>query len=416
MSSPFPGSAGAALRRAARRGRGAAALGLLLVLGAPAATRAGEPFALFDGRLRFGGEVSGTLAPEDEGYFNYSDYERSSLRLFRVDLAAELRLGRRVAVLGQIRSDNLSSPRVYALYLRIRPWPERAFDVQAGLVPPVFGAYPRRRYGYDSWLPGVPLAYQYLTTVRYDAAPASAEELVAQRGRGWLVGYTVGDPQPAPGLPLVNGERWDAGAQVRIGDEPLSLALAVTQGSLSHPRVRDDNAGKQVSARLAWRPGPELTLGVSGATGSFLSREVTGVLPPGSGGDFPQQALGVDLELARGYWILRGEGVWSRWTLPPLEETRLEAPVAAFGVYGEVRYKVSPGLYLAGRAEHLGFAEVASGLGARTWDANVTRIEAGAGYSPVRPLLLKASWQHNWRDGGRVRENDLVAVQVLLWF
>jgi hypothetical protein len=416
MLSPLRGFAGAACLRALPRRRVGAALGLLLGLATPAATRAGEPFALFDGRLRFGGEVSGTLAPEDEGYFNYSDYERSSLRLFRVDLAAELRLGSKAALLGEIRSDNLSSPRVYALYLRLRPWSDRAFDVQAGLVPPVFGAYPRRRYGYDSWLPGVPLAYQYLTTVRYDAVPANAEELVAQRGRGWLVSYPVGDPQPAPGLPLVNGERWDAGAEVRIGDEPLSLSLAVTQGTLSHPTVRDDNDGKQVSGRLAWRPGPALTLGISGATGSFLSRDVTDVLPPGSGADFAQQALGVDLELARGYWILRGEGVWTRWKLPPLEETRIEAPVGAFGAYAEVRYKLKPGLYLAGRVEHLGFAEVASELGVQTWDADVTRIEAGAGYSPVRPLVLKASWQHNWRDGGRVRENDLVAVQVLLWF
>jgi hypothetical protein len=46
----------------------------------------------------------------------------------------------------------------------------------------------------------------------------------------------------------------------------------------------------------------------------------------------------------------------------------------------------------------------------------VTRVEVGAGYSPLRHVLLKASWQHNWRDGGRVRENDLVAGQVLLWF
>jgi hypothetical protein len=42
----------------------------------------------------------------------------------------------------------------------------------------------------------------------------------------------------------------------------------------------------------------------------------------------------------------------------------------------------------------------------------VTRVEVGVGWTPIRHVLLKASWQHNWRDGGRVRENDLVAGQV----
>ena len=46
----------------------------------------------------------------------------------------------------------------------------------------------------------------------------------------------------------------------------------------------------------------------------------------------------------------------------------------------------------------------------------MTRLELGAGYSIRRELLLKASWQHNSRDAGLVRKNDLFAVQVLLWY
>jgi hypothetical protein len=60
--------------------------------------------------------------------------------------------------------------------------------------------------------------------------------------------------------------------------------------------------------------------------------------------------------------------------------------------------------------------ELPSTLGTLTWDADVTRFELGAGYAPLRHLLLKASWQHNERDGGRVRRSDLVAGQVLLWY
>jgi hypothetical protein len=383
---------------------------------AAGAAGAAEPLAFLGGRLRLGGEVSGTLAPEDEGYFNYSGYEVSSLRRFRVDLAAEARLASFATVLLDVRSDNLDAPRLYALYLRLRPWASRELDVQAGLVPPVFGAFPRRRYAYENPLPSLPLAYQYLTDLRADAVPSRAEELVAQRGRGWLVRYPVGDPYAAPGLPLVSGEEWDTGIEVRLGARPWSLALSVTQGTLSNPLADDDNGGKQLSGRLAWTPSPALVVGASGATGEFLSREVQDALPAGARGTYRQQALGLDLEWSAGYWIVRAEAVWSRWRVPPLEATLIEDPLPALGLFAEARYKLRAGLFVAGRVERLAFSEIASAAGRLGWDAPVTRVEAGAGWSPRRHVTLKASWQHNWRDGGRVSENDLVTGQVVVWY
>jgi len=376
----------------------------------------GDTPALLGGRVLLGGEVSGTLAPEDLGFFNYNDYETSTLRLFRLDLLAELRLARFASVLFEARSDNLAAPRVYALYLRVRPWQARELDLQAGLVPPVFGAFARRRYGADNPLPSLPLAYQYLTTLRDDAMPANAEQVVAQRGRGWLVRYPIGEIAPGPGLPLVNGERWDAGIQMRVGVRPLSLAVAVTQGTLSDPQVTDDNAGKQLSARLAWTPVPGLVAGASGSSGDFLADSVRAALPDTAQGRHRQQALGLDLEWSAGHLILRGEAVFSRWRLPAVDATRIEDPLDALGLFAEARYKLRPGLYVAARVEQLATAELASAFGSRAWDAAVTRLELGFGFAPARHVLLKGSWQHNRRDGGRVRENDLVAAQVLLWF
>jgi len=122
-----------------------------------APARAADPMSFFGGRLRLGGEVSGTIAPEDKGFFNYTDYETNTLRLFRIDVLAEARLHAKAALLFDARMDNLQTPRVYALYLRLRPWSGRDFDVQLGLVPTVFGSFPRRRYlrsivGFHPWL------------------------------------------------------------------------------------------------------------------------------------------------------------------------------------------------------------------------------------------------------------------------
>jgi len=394
----------------------AAAVVSLLVLAASHAL-AGDPLSLFGGRLRLGGEVSGTIAPEDEGFFNYNDYETSTLRLFRIDLIAEAQLLPSVSLLFDGRMDNLAEPRVYALYLRVRPWQGRDFDLQAGRVPPVFGSFARRRYALDNPLPSLPLAYQYLTTIREDALPGNAEQLVAQRGRGWLVRYPIGNTTAGPGRPLVNAERWDAGIQARVGVRPFSLALAVTQGTLSHPELEDENGGKQVSARLAWTPVPAFVAGFSAASGDFVADSARAALPEDGGtGEYRQQALGLDLEWSAGHLILRGEAVLSRWRLPAIDATRIEAPLGALGLFAEARYKLRPGLYVASRVERLTMAELASSFGPRSWDAPVTRVELGGGWSPARHVLLKTSWQHNWRDGGRVRENDLVAAQVLLWY
>ena len=387
---------------------------LVLLTGGTAASA--QSVSLFGGRVRFAGELSGTISPRDEGYFNYSDYGTNVLRLFRADLTLEARLARFASLLADARSDNLGSPRVYALYLRLHPWPGRPLDLQAGLVPPVFGAFLRRRYASENPLPSVPLAYQYLTDLRDDAIPATAEQLLAKRGRGWLVSYPVGSPGAKPGVPLVAGERWDAGVELRIGREPLSLAVAVTQGSPSRPVIEDGNDGKMVSGRLAWIPGPSLVLGVSAASGDFLTRSVTSALPQPAPRGFRQDLLGADAQWSQGYWILRAEILWSRWALPPLEETRITAPLSAYAGFLEARYKIRPGFYAAARLERLAFSRIDSTLGRQEWDAPVTRLEAGLGFVPQRYALLKASWQHDRRDGGYVRQSDLLVAQLVLWF
>jgi hypothetical protein len=356
------------------------------------------------------GEVSGTIAPVDHSaYFNHSDYGRNALREARISLAAEARLGRRVRLLGEVRTENLAAPRVYALYVRVRPWVDRPFDVQAGVIPPVFGSFPRQRYALDNPLIGLPLAYQYLTIIRTDAVPASADDLLRMRGAGWRVRYPVGSGEWEQGLPLVSARRWDTGVQARMGLRRVEVTAALTQGSLASPRVDDDNGGKQVSGRVAWRPQAGLVVGASASRGAYLADEVARLLPAGR--SYRQLAWGTDLEYSRGYWLARAEAIWSGWDSPVWS-----TPLKAKAISVEGRYKVMAGGWLAGRVDRLGFSTVAGNVGWGSWDAPVWRVEAGGGYSLRRNLLLKAAWQYNWRDGGRVRRKGLAAAQVLYWF
>jgi len=398
------------------RGRLVAILSVLpLAEALPAPADAAEPIRIGFFQLTLGGDVSGSLAGKDSVRFNETEYGRSLLRVLRLGLCGELKMGAHLAVLAETRSENLEAPRLYALYLRARPWQNHAFDVQAGMVPPVFGAFVRR-YGTDSALIGYPLAYHYPTLLRPDSFPRDVPNLLRWRGSGWRVRYPVGSHEYDHGLPLITALRWDTGIQARLVAGSWQLSGAVTQGTLSNPLVRDDNGSKQLSSRIAWRSSRGLEAGVSFARGGYVSQEIVDRLPAARGRDFRQQAVGLDFEQDWGHWILRGEGMWSGWdavaATPPLLGTRLSAGAVTL----EARFRPWPGVTLAARYDQLAFGDVLGPDGPASWDAPVSRLEVGAGYALRHNLTLKVSYQRNRRDGGSFQRGDFVAVQGSAWF
>jgi hypothetical protein len=76
-------------------------------------------------------------------------------------------------------------------------------------------------------------------------------------------------------------------------------------------------------------------------------------------------------------------------------------------------------MYVAGRADHLGFSRLTGTLFASqptTWDAPVTRGQAAVGLYLRRNIVVKGEYQYNWRDGGRPHERGLASAQLLYWF
>ena len=134
-----------------------ALVGLLLV---PATRLAAQgplpstPLVFGDGRVVVGGDVSLTMScshatgaaacTPDTGFFNYSDYNDSTIRLARAGLSTSVRLARRLTALADVRVENTNTPRIYGAYLRFRPFEGHNFDIQAGRVPSTFGAFARR--------------------------------------------------------------------------------------------------------------------------------------------------------------------------------------------------------------------------------------------------------------------------------
>ncbi|MBI2827758.1 MAG: hypothetical protein HYX77_00625 [Acidobacteria bacterium] len=392
----------------------------LACLGMAAGTSAqvlpSEPVTIGDGRVVIGGDVAVSIAPEDPGFFNYSDYEHSTLREFRLGVTASVRATDRISFLGEVRSENFGHVSPLALYARVRPFPNRRLDVQIGRIPPTFGAFTRRAYGRDNPLIGYPLAYQYLTSLRPDAVPATADELLRMRARGWLTNFSIGNQAADRGLPLVTAFRWDTGVQVTTAWRAVGLTASITNGSASNPRVADDNSGKQVAMRGTVTPVTGLVLGSSWTRGQFLSRSVMNAVAAGAPEDFVQRAYGLDVEYSRDRWLVRGDAVHSQWQLPLPSEPLAHGRLQALAVSVEGRYTILPGIYAAARAEHLAFSRIAGTNRVVAWDAPVSRGEIGGGYYLQRNVVARVSWQHNARDAGRVTRDSLVAAQLLFWF
>jgi hypothetical protein len=394
------------------------------------------PLELANGTVTLAAEVAATIGARDDAippdcppgcgaFFNYTDYQHNALRMFRVSFSGAWRPSRRFAFLTEVRSEDMEQFRAYAMYVRVRPWTARGFDVQVGRIPPVFGAYSRRVYGADNRLIGQPLAYQYLTSLRSDAVPASADDLLFMRGRGWLASYPVvgvGSPAAAPGVPIITAYQWDVGIEASIDTQRIEAAAAITSGTLSNPRVDDDNDGRQISARLGWKPFVGLVIGGSYAHGEWLNGALRNQLSSRIAPEqrFPQEAFGFDAEYSRDYWLVRGEVIRSRWRLPALSAPFIDGPLDATAAFVETRYRFTPRLFAAARLDGLTFSRI---TGERlftgvptTWDAPVTRIEAGGGVYIQRNLIIRGVVQRNWRDGGLVHNRTFVSGQIAFWF
>ena len=129
-------------------------------------------------------------------------------------------------------------------------------------------------------------------------------------------------------------------------------------------------------------------------------------------GDFDQTAIGADAEYSRAYYLIRFEAVRSTWTLPTIHEPLVRH--AADGSKAAIRFirASTPrrGSTIWGSARSPAPTRTAD------WEAPVTRIELGGGYLLQRNLQLKASFQRNTRDGGRVTHLKIGAAQLVFWF
>jgi hypothetical protein len=369
--------------------------------------------------LSVGGEIMMALGPPDESaYFNYTGYETNALRTSRVRLMGEWRLAPAASVVGELRLDGASELTVPAVYLRWQPVASRPLHVQIGRIPPLIGAFARRAYGRDNAVIGLPLAYQYLTSLRDDALPYSIDDVTAMRGRGWASSYPVAGYQTGPGVPLVAVAEWDTGVEATWQSDRVTASAAVTLGAPSVPVVRDTNDGLMVSGRVSLFAPGGVTIGASAGRGAWMDRDALDFAGLNDDVNPSQGIVGADAEYGYGAWLVRAEVLRSTFVLPLVATAPGGVNLAAWSTFGEVRYRPHPRWQLGMRVGRLDFSRVDtadSGAGV-PWEAPVRRIETAITYRVTRAIDIRAGWQHNWREGGRVRERGFPVISALLWF
>ena len=379
------------------------------------------PVTLLDGRVELSGSASAAVASGGtDTAFNAGDYDQDTMRLAEFALGATFTLHPSAIVTADVRAAGGAGTSWYVrpstLLLGLRPLAGLPVTLSAGVMQSPFAHTGRQGYGRDNLLIGLPLVYQYPSSLRvpagdggggaYGGYGVASDHGAATSGGDGSYGYG------ARGLPVIDPRGWNAGVRLDAGGERAGAAVALTRGTLSNPFSRGESAGWEVSGRATAQPVAGLVLGASLARGQYVTasegREA-----------LRETAIGADGEYSRGYWLVRAEVVHSRREAPPDADAvpGIGEPLNVTGLDVEGRYRLLPGVYLAARVGHLWFAPVPSSGGSAGWDDNVGRFEGGLGWSLSRPILVKLSYQYNRRDG-RAAPSELqrAAAQVLVWF
>jgi hypothetical protein len=174
-----------------------------------------------------------------------------------------------------------------------------------------------------------------------------------------------------------------------------------------------------VAAHVDFVPARSLLVGGSFAVGPYLNRAVEASLPAGSSlEEFDQVILGANAEVSFGHLDVIGEVVHNEWTSPfVIDEAGTRSDLTSTAWYVEGRYAVSPGAFVAVRAEGIHFGSISDGAGGTAaWDDDVKRIEGGLGYYLTDQTIGKFIVQYVDKEGSRGFREAFPAVQLSISF
>ena len=316
----------------------------------------------------------------------------------RLSLFVDAQLGSAVYVFTQTRVDRGFDPtdrgaqlRLDEYAVRVTPWDDGRFTLQAGQFATVVGTWVGRHLSWDNPFINAPLVYEN---------PTAIEDKYAN-----FYGYVSMRPQDKYQYnPVIWGPSYATGISVagRLGK--FDYAAEVKNASLSSrpeswPITRMDFDNPTVSGRVAFRPNEMWTFGVSASDGAYFRPEAMQTLPYGTEiGDYHERLLGQDISFAWHHWQFWAEFFEARFEIPRFSDGD------TFAYYLEAKYKFTPQLFGAVRWNQQFFNDVTyyPYIPSAPWGRDVWRADLAAGYrfTAHTQLKIQYSFQHE-KDGPR---------------
>lgn len=360
--------------------------------------------------------VSGTLDLEGYAFSGPAPglIRTTSGTLFnpRLSLFVDAQLGPTVYVFTQTRIDRGFDPsdqgaqiRLDEYAVRVTPWEDGRFNLQAGQFSTVIGNWVPRHLSWDNPFINAPLPYENVTAIEDKSAPHSLFP-------------NVGPPhEKYEHNPLIWGPSYATGVSVagRIGQ--FDYAVEIKNASLSSrpeswPITRMDFDHPTVSGRVAFRPNEMWTFGFSASDGPYFRPEAMPTLPLGRDiGDYRERVFGQDISFAWHHWQLWAEFFEARFEVPGFSDAD------TFAYYLEAKYKFTPQFFAAVRWNQQFFDDVTNFLGGTApWGRDLWRADIAAGYRFTAHTQLKVQYSFQ-RDNYPERDlTHVVAAQFTVRF
>ncbi len=309
----------------------------------------------------------------------------STLHSLRARLFFDAPLDGRHAAFVQLFFDDYKI-NVYGAYVRLNEVAGRYVNLHVGMIPNTIGNFGPRTYSNINPLVGTPLLWVHHSSYQPGTTfSRTADELIGRRD----------DRSNQKGLPMLYDHCWNTGVEAYGSIGSFDYSLGVLSGSVTKPTIQQNKDIPQLTGKVSWFFGPELTVGVNGFAGPYLyDGMITGTLPEGKEAeDYMNLGGGIDAAFVKGYLEVYSELFYSVWEHPYLDD------LTASSGYLEATYTVFPGWYASGRFGFFEPGKLTNGAGQPVhWDYPVKRYEFGVGYKPTRRITAKLVAQFNRFD------------------